>query len=157
VFTDWAAALAALGFVLIVELAALGALAGFLAGLLGVGGGMVMVPFLTWILAGRGIEPDLAVKMGIATAMTTIAFTSLSSVRAHHRKAAVRWDIVLAMAPGAVCGGLLAGGLALSAMHGRCATACRGQGAHCRAPSGSSPRGRASALRPVSSARAALS
>ena len=117
--TDWAAAAAVLGFVLIGELALLGALAGFLAGLLGIGGGMLMVPFLTWILAGRGVDPDLAVKMGIATAMATIVLTSLSSVRAHSRMTAVRWDIVRAMAPGVVCGGLLAGGVALSAVHGR--------------------------------------
>jgi uncharacterized membrane protein YfcA len=119
VAADWPAAAAAMGVVLIAELALLGALAGFLAGLLGIGGGMLMVPFLTWILAGRGVDPDLAVKMGIATAMATIVLTSLSSVRAHSRMAAVRWDIVRAMAPGVACGGLLAGGVALSAMRGR--------------------------------------
>lgn len=92
---------------LILELAALGLCTGFLAGLLGIGGGMVMVPFLTWMLGQRGISPDLAVKMAIATSMATIIFTSISSVRAHHKKGAVRWDLVKGLAPGIVLGSLL--------------------------------------------------
>jgi uncharacterized membrane protein YfcA len=93
---------------LIVELAVLGLCTGFLAGLLGIGGGMIMVPFLTLILGGRGVSPDLAVKMAIATSMATIIFTSLSSVRAHHKRGAVRWDIVRRLAPGIVIGSALA-------------------------------------------------
>ncbi|HSW23947.1 MAG TPA: TSUP family transporter, partial [Burkholderiaceae bacterium] len=94
---------------LAVELLALGGVAGFLAGLLGVGGGMMMVPFITFFLSRRGVEPALAVKMAIATSMATIIFTSISSLRAHHARGAVRWPIVRAMAPGIVVGGLLAG------------------------------------------------
>ena len=93
----------------VAELLLLGTATGFLAGLLGIGGGMVMVPFLTLILSHRGVAGDLAVKMAIATSMATILFTSLSSVRAHHRRGAVRWDIVRTMAPGIVMGGLAAG------------------------------------------------
>lgn len=93
---------------LFLELALLGLCSGFLAGLLGVGGGMVLVPFLTYFLDKRGIGPDLAVKMAIATAMATIVFTSISSLRAHHGRGAVRWDIVRSLAPGIVTGGLLA-------------------------------------------------
>ena len=93
----------------VAELLLLGTATGFLAGLLGIGGGMVMVPFLTLILSHRGVAGDLAVKMAIATSMATILFTSLSSVRAHHRRGAVRWDIVRTMAPGSVMGGLAAG------------------------------------------------
>lgn len=92
---------------LIVELALLGLGTGFLAGLLGIGGGMLMVPFITLILSSRGTGADLAVKMAIATSMATILFTSLSSVRAHHRHGAVRWDIVRRLAPGIVAGGLI--------------------------------------------------
>lgn len=97
-----------MGTLLIVELIALGAATGFLAGLLGIGGGMLMVPFLTIILSGRGVAPDLAVKMAIATSMATIVFTAASSVRAHHRRGAVRWDIVRGLAPGIVLGALVA-------------------------------------------------
>ena len=93
---------------LIIELALLGLSTGFLAGLLGVGGGMMMVPFITIILSGRGVAPDLAVKMAIATSMATILFTSLSSVRAHHKRGAVRWDLVKGLAPGIVLGGIVA-------------------------------------------------
>jgi len=93
---------------LFLELALLGLCSGFLAGLLGVGGGMVLVPFLTYFLDERGVGPDLSVKMAIATAMATIVFTSISSLRAHHGRGAVRWDIVRSLAPGIITGGLLA-------------------------------------------------
>lgn len=93
---------------LIIELAALGLSTGFLAGLLGIGGGMMMVPFITFILSGRAVAPNLAVKMAIATSMATIIFTSISSVRAHHKRGAVRWDLVKALAPGIVLGGFIA-------------------------------------------------
>jgi uncharacterized membrane protein YfcA len=93
---------------LIIELTALGLCTGFLAGLLGIGGGMIMVPFITAILTARGVSPDLAVKMAIATSMATIIFTSASSVRAHHQRGAVRWDIVRLLAPGIVLGAALA-------------------------------------------------
>ncbi len=93
---------------LILELALLGLGTGFLAGLLGVGGGMLMGPFLTFIMSTRGISADLAVKMAIATSMATIIFTSASSVRAHHQRGAVRWDIVKGLAPGIAIGGAIA-------------------------------------------------
>jgi len=94
---------------LVAELLLLGTCTGFLAGLLGVGGGMLMVPFLTMMLTHRGVDAGLAVKMAIATAMTTIMFTSIASVRAHQKRGAVRWDIVRHMAPGIVVGALIAG------------------------------------------------
>jgi uncharacterized membrane protein YfcA len=92
---------------LILELALLGVGTGFLAGLLGIGGGMLMVPFITIILSAQGVSPDLAVKMAIATSMATIIFTSISSVRAHHKRGAVRWDIVRRLAPGIVIGSMV--------------------------------------------------
>jgi uncharacterized membrane protein YfcA len=92
---------------LIIELALLGIGTGFLAGLLGIGGGMLMVPFITLIMTQRGIAPDLSVKMAIATSMATIIFTSISSVRAHHKRGAVRWDIVKRLAPGIVVGSMI--------------------------------------------------
>ncbi|WP_416136160.1 sulfite exporter TauE/SafE family protein [Aquabacterium sp. A7-Y] len=93
----------------VVELLVLGTFTGFLAGLLGIGGGMLLVPFLTLILSQRGVPADLSVKMAIATSMATILFTSISSVRAHHRRGAVRWGLVGGLAPGIVVGGLIAG------------------------------------------------
>lgn len=93
---------------LIVELAALGLTTGFMAGLLGIGGGMLIGPFLTLILSHRGLPADLSIKMAIATSMATIVFTSISSVRAHHARGAVRWDIVKGLAPGIVLGGMVA-------------------------------------------------
>ncbi len=92
---------------LIIELALLGIGTGFLAGLLGIGGGMLMVPFITIIMSGRDVPPDLAVKMAIATSMATIIFTSVSSVRAHHKRGAVRWDIVQRLAPGIILGSIV--------------------------------------------------
>ena len=92
---------------LIFELALLGVATGFLAGLLGIGGGMLMVPFITIILNQRGVSTDLAFKMAIATSMATIIFTSLSSVRTHHRLGAVRWDLVKRLAPGIVMGSFI--------------------------------------------------
>jgi uncharacterized protein len=104
---------------LIAQLAVLGLFAGFMAGLLGIGGGMLMVPFITLILTGRGVAPDLAVKMAIATSMATIIFTSISSVRAHHKRGAVRWDIVQRLAPGIVLGAGLASLGAFSVLKGQ--------------------------------------
>lgn len=105
--------------VLVAELLLLGSITGFMAGLLGVGGGMMMVPFMTWILTSRGVEPGLAVKMAIATSMATILFTSVSSVRAHHARGAVRWDLLRSLAPGIVAGGLLSGAGLFAVMKGQ--------------------------------------
>jgi uncharacterized membrane protein YfcA len=102
----------------IVQLLALGSVTGFLAGLLGIGGGMIMVPFLTMILDARHFPSDAVIKVAIATSLATIVFTSLSSVRAHHRRGAVRWEIVKALAPGIVVGTLL-GAQVVGALPGR--------------------------------------
>jgi len=92
---------------LIVELATLGLCTGYLAGLLGIGGGMLIGPFLTIILSARGVGADLAVKMAIASSMATIIFTSISSVHAHHKRGAVKWHIVRGLAPGIVMGSMI--------------------------------------------------
>ncbi|MDH4060276.1 MAG: sulfite exporter TauE/SafE family protein [Aquincola sp.] len=91
------------------ELLLMGTVTGYLAGLLGIGGGMIQVPFLTILLVQHGMGSELALKTAIATAMATIVFTSLASVRAHHARGAVRWDIARAMAPGILAGGLVTG------------------------------------------------
>lgn len=94
------------------ELLLLGSFAGFMAGLLGVGGGMLMVPFMTLLLTLEGFPVELTVKVAVATSLATICFTSISSVRAHHVRGAVRWHIVKLFAPGIVLGSLLGAQLA---------------------------------------------
>lgn len=92
---------------LILELALLGLCTGFLAGLLGLGGGMMMVPFMTILLTARGFSDTYTVKMAVATSLATICFTSLSSVRAHHKRGAVLWPVAVVLAPGIVVGAFL--------------------------------------------------
>ncbi len=90
--------------------ALLGCVAGFAAGLLGIGGGMLLVPFLTALFTLQGLPLTIVVHAAIATSMASILFTSLSSVRAHHKRGAVRWDLVLKLSPGIVIGSLIASG-----------------------------------------------
>ncbi|MBC7860210.1 MAG: sulfite exporter TauE/SafE family protein [Burkholderiaceae bacterium] len=89
---------------LILILLLMGAFGGFAAGLLGIGGGMVLVPFITMIFTAKHFPPEVVVHMAIATSLATIMFTSMSSVRAHHAHGAVRWDIVKLLAPGILLG-----------------------------------------------------
>ena len=92
---------------LIAELALMGACAGFLAGLLGIGGGMIMVPFMTIILEAKDFPAEYVVKMAVATSLATICFTSLSSVRSHHKHGAVLWPVARVLAPGILVGALI--------------------------------------------------
>jgi uncharacterized membrane protein YfcA len=92
---------------LIAALLVIGLCTGFLAGLLGIGGGMIMVPFLTFIFTAKGFPAEYTVKMAVATSLASICLTSLSSVRAHHNRGAVRWPIVRLMAPGIVLGSIV--------------------------------------------------
>jgi uncharacterized protein len=107
-----------LPLILIVELVALGLCTGFLAGLLGLGGGMMMVPFLTFLLTARGFPEAHTVKTAVATSLATICFTSLSSVRAHHQRGAVLWPVAVVLAPGIVAGSFL-GSQVAAALPGR--------------------------------------
>lgn len=92
-----------------------GAFAGLMAGLLGVGGGLIIVPALAVLLAPLMPDATWLMHLAIGTSLATIVFTSLSSIYAHHRRGAVRWELVRALAPGimlgAVLGGLLAKGI----------------------------------------------
>jgi len=92
---------------LIVVFVLLGAIVGLLAGLLGIGGGMTMVPFLTIIFTHEGFPPDHIVHKAVATSTATIMFTSISSAREHHRHGAVLWSVVAGLAPGIIVGSLL--------------------------------------------------
>ncbi len=86
---------------------ALGCAVGFLAGLLGIGGGMTLVPVLTFLFFRAGFAPEHVVHMAVATATATMMFTSVASAREHHRHGAVLWDVVAGMAPGLVLASLV--------------------------------------------------
>lgn len=91
-----------IGLVLVLLL--MGAIGGFAAGLLGIGGGMILVPFITMIYSAKGFPPHAIIHMAVATSLGIILFTSMSSVRAHHKHGAVVWRIVLLLTPGILLG-----------------------------------------------------
>lgn len=86
---------------------ALGAVAGVMAGLLGIGGGLVLVAALVWLLPTQGVPAGLAVHVALATALASIVLTGLSSARAHHRRGSVLWPTVAWLVPGMLVGGWL--------------------------------------------------
>lgn len=96
---------------LVAILIAVGAFAGVLAGLLGVGGGIVLVPAFYYLFAAMGYASDDLMQICVATSLATIIVTSIRSVLAHHAKGAVDWSILRAWAPpialGAVAGVLV--------------------------------------------------
>ncbi len=89
---------------------AIGAAVGFFAGLLGIGGGIIIVSSLALMFAGAGVAPGHVMHLAIGTSLAAIVLGSWSSFRAHHRHGAVDWDVVRGMAPG-LLGGVLAGAL----------------------------------------------
>lgn len=91
----------------IIPLLLLGALSGLLAGLLGVGGGLVLVPVLTWMLGARDVPGEALVQTAIGTAFGVILFTSISSLRAHQKTGNIKWSVVLQFTPGILLGTLI--------------------------------------------------
>lgn len=85
----------------------LGAFAGLLAGLLGVGGGIIIVPALAMAFTAQRLCPEYTSHLAVGTSLATILFTSIASFRAHHLKGAVDWAIVRGISPGIVAGTLL--------------------------------------------------
>ena len=85
----------------------LGAYVGFLAGLLGIGGGFTIVPVLMEVFAHHGVALADQLPLAIGTSAASIVFTASASVRAHHKRGAVVWPIVMTMAPGLVIGSLI--------------------------------------------------
>jgi len=85
---------------------ALGAFAGVLAGLLGVGGGLVIVPALTFLFSAQGLPAPYIAHLALGTSLATIIFTSVSSLRAHHGRGAVDWQVVRRISAGIVAGTL---------------------------------------------------
>lgn len=89
---------------------AIGAFIGFFAGMLGMGGGGIQVPLTTITFAAQGFPTEHMLHVALGTAMATVIFTSLSSLRAHHRHQAVDWRILYRLLPG-VCLGTCLGTL----------------------------------------------
>ena len=85
----------------------LGAIAGILAGLLGIGGGLVLVAALAWLLPLLGIPQSAAMHAALASALASIVLTAASSAYAHHRRGSVLWATVAWMVPGVLLGGWL--------------------------------------------------
>jgi uncharacterized membrane protein YfcA len=82
----------------------LGLFVGLFAGMLGIGGGMLLVPLLVFMFSAQDFPAGRTLHLALGTSLTTIVFTSLSSIRAHHMRGAVRWDIVRGAAAGLVLG-----------------------------------------------------
>ena len=100
-------------FLLLTAFLALGGFAGILAGLLGVGGGLVIVPILVALYHLQGFGDALIMPLAIGTSLATIVFTSVSSAVAHHRRGAVCWRLVAQLSLGIALGGWLGGFLAV--------------------------------------------
>jgi uncharacterized membrane protein YfcA len=88
----------------IISFLLLGGVVGFLAGLLGIGGGGLMVPVLSTLFLWQGLATENVVHLALGTSMASIIITSLSSIMAHNAKKAVLWDIVKSMVPGIIIG-----------------------------------------------------
>lgn len=86
----------------------IGALVGFAAGLLGIGGGVVMVPLLVFVFTASGLAPEQVLHLALGTALAAMVFTSVSSMRAHHAHGAVDWKVARAMSPGILTGSFAA-------------------------------------------------
>lgn len=91
----------------LIALLVLGLGAGFIAGLLGVGGGLVLVPFMAYFMGVWGFPPEYLTHMAIATALSTITFTSLASMRSHYQHGAINGRLVWRLVPGMILGSWL--------------------------------------------------
>lgn len=90
----------------------LGMFAGIIGGLLGLGGGIIIVPALLFIYLKLGLQPEILMHLAVATSLATIVFTSISSTIAHHRRDAVIWQQVVLLVPGIILGCILGAAIA---------------------------------------------
>jgi hypothetical protein len=74
---------------------------------MGIGGGLVIVPALTFIFTAQALAPEYILHMALGTSLASIMFTSVSSMIAHHRRGAVLWPVMLKISPGIIAGTLL--------------------------------------------------
>jgi len=86
---------------------ALGIVAGLLAGLLGIGGGLVLVASLALLLPSQGVPAEAAMHAALATSLTSVILTAAASARAHHRRGSVLWTTAAWLLPGLLLGGWL--------------------------------------------------
>ena len=93
---------------IMVMYALVGLIPGVLAGLLGVGGGIVIVPMLVFCFVRQGVQPEVIMHLALGTSLASIMFTSISSCLAHHRRGAVLWPIVRQITPGILIGTFVA-------------------------------------------------
>ena len=84
-----------------------GTVAGILAGMLGVGGGIIIVPLLALVFTAQGLNPDVLMHVAIGTSLATIVITSISSIRAHQKHEAIQWSVFWQITPGILIGALL--------------------------------------------------
>lgn len=84
-----------------------GVFAGLVAGMFGVGGGLIIVPALSILFESQGVASWSYVHLAVGTSLATIVVTSIASLRTHHRHQAVRWDLFRSLTPGIVVGALL--------------------------------------------------
>jgi uncharacterized membrane protein YfcA len=91
---------------------ATGAVTGIFSGLFGVGGGLIIVPVLSFLFAAAGFPSAHVMHMALGTSLATIVFTSISSARAHHQRGGVSWIVVQRIIPGVILGTLLGAWLA---------------------------------------------
>jgi uncharacterized membrane protein YfcA len=91
---------------------AIGAASGLLAGLFGVGGGVIVVPALILLYAQIGLATDWTPHLAVGTSLATIVGTGAASAHAHHRRRAVHWGLVAGLAPGIVLGAWIGAALA---------------------------------------------
>ncbi len=106
---------------IVASLGATGVVAGILAGLLGVGGGIVIVPVLYFLFQTFGVSADVSMFVAVGTSLATIIATSVSSVRSHHKKGAVDWTLLKNWTPGVVVG-VIAGTVLASFLKGEVLT-----------------------------------
>jgi uncharacterized protein len=86
------------------EYLVLGAIAGYLAGMFGIGGGIIIMPVLMFLFDAQHFPADHLLHLALGTSMAAILFTSLSSLRQHHRHGAVNWRVVRNITPGILIG-----------------------------------------------------
>ena len=96
----------------IVLLVLVGAVAGMLAGLFGIGGGVVIVPVLAFVFEHQGVASGALMQSAIGTSLATIVFTAISSIRAHHARGSIRWPVFWRLTPGILLGAVVGAAIA---------------------------------------------